>query len=104
VAGEILVIENELVSRELPEAVSLWPVVGVGVAIAAFGLLFLVVRPLYARLLRRRLFAGLVKRTHNDGEVAIFDDQPSSRLPPCRSARLLKVPSTIGRETTAKAT
>jgi hypothetical protein len=36
-AGEILVIENELVSRELPgadEPVSLWPVVGVGAAIA----------------------------------------------------------------------
>jgi hypothetical protein len=67
-AGEILVIENELVSRELPgadEPVSLWPVVGVGAAIATLGLLFLVLRPLYARLLRRRLLAGLVKITRN---------------------------------------
>jgi len=65
--GEILVIENELVSGEVPGApsdaaqgnLSLWPVVGIGSAIAAFGLLLLVLGPLYARLIRRRILAGL---------------------------------------------
>jgi hypothetical protein len=75
-AGELLVIiHNELVHRELPvppsddavrlaqDNLSLWPAVGIGTAIAAFGLLLLVLRPLHARLLRRRNFAGLVPST-----------------------------------------
>jgi hypothetical protein len=68
-AGELLVIiENELLHSGLLVAptddavrlaqdnLSLWLVVGIGTAIAAFGLLLLVLRPLCARLLRRRIF------------------------------------------------
>jgi len=57
-AGELLVIiQNE------HDNLSLWPAVGIGTAIAAFGVLLLVHRPLRARLLRRRNFGGLVPST-----------------------------------------
>jgi hypothetical protein len=60
-AGELLVImQNELMA---PDDLSLWPAVGIGAAIATFGVLLLVFRPLYARLLRQRIFAGLVRST-----------------------------------------
>ena len=76
-AGELLVIiiQDELVYRELLVAPSddavrlaqdrllLWLAVGIGTAIAAFGLLLLGLRPLCARLLRLRIFAGLVRST-----------------------------------------
>ena len=54
-AGELLVI---IVDEQ--DNLSLWQAIGIGAAIAAFGLLLLVRRPLYARLLRRRNFPGLV--------------------------------------------
>ena len=55
--GELLVILQD------EDNLSLWPAVGIGAAIAASGLLLLVLRPLYTRLLRRRNFAGLVPST-----------------------------------------
>jgi len=54
-AGELLVI---IVDEQ--DNLLLWQAVGIGAAIAAFGLLLLARRPLYARLLRRRNFPGLV--------------------------------------------
>ena len=73
-AGELLVIiQNE------QDNLSLWPAVGIGTAIAASGLLLLVLRPLYAHLLRRRNFAGLVPSTLRwliivaRDEVALYD-------------------------------
>ena len=57
-AGELLVI-----IQDEQDNLSLWPAVGLGTAIAAFGLLLLVLRPLYDRLLRRRNIAGLVPST-----------------------------------------
>jgi hypothetical protein len=84
-AGEFLVIaQHELLHRELLVAptdisvtlaqdnLSLWQAVGIGTAVAAFGLLLLVVRPLYARLFRRRIFAGLVGSTR-DGSSSTDD-------------------------------
>lgn len=72
-AGELLVImQNE-------DNLSLWPAVGIGAAIAAFGLLLLGLRPLYARLLRRRILPGLVRSTLRRliivarDEVALYD-------------------------------
>jgi len=76
-AGELLVIiiQDELVYRELlvapsddavrlaQDRLSLWPAVGIGTAIAAFGVLLLGLRPLCARLLRLGIFAGLVRST-----------------------------------------
>ena len=57
-AGELLVI-----IQDEQHNLSLWPAVGLGTAIAAFGLLLLALRPLYDRLLRRRNIAGLVPST-----------------------------------------
>jgi len=57
-AGELLII-----FQDEQDNLSLWPAVGIGAAIAAFGLLLLVPRPLSIRLLRRRNFAGLVPST-----------------------------------------
>ena len=58
-AGELLVV-----IKDEQDDLSLWAVVGIGAAIAAFGFLLLGFQPLYARLLRRRRkFAGLVPST-----------------------------------------
>jgi hypothetical protein len=56
--GELLVI---IVDEQ--DNLLLWQAVGIGAAIAAFGLLLLVLQPLCARLLRLRIFAGLVRST-----------------------------------------
>jgi hypothetical protein len=53
--GELLVI---IVDEQ--DNLLLWQAVGIGAAIAAFGLLLLVRRPLYAHLIRRRNFPDLV--------------------------------------------
>ena len=61
--GELLVILQD------EDNLSLWPAVGIGAAIAASGLLLLVLRPLYTRLLRRRNRLIIVARD----EVALYD-------------------------------
>lgn len=63
-AGELLII-----IQDEQDDLSLWPAVGIGAAIAAFGLLLLVPRPLYTRLLRRRNRLIIVARD----EVALYD-------------------------------
>jgi hypothetical protein len=73
--GEILVINNELLSRELPPQDNLWlsPAVGICTAMAALGLLLLVLRPLHASLPRRRIFGWARQEITRDGSKATDD-------------------------------
>ena len=78
-AGEILVIGQELLYGDLPAAPGydavrlrlaqdhlwLWPAVMFGAAMAALGFLLLV---LYAHLLRRRILAEMVRSTRDGSE------------------------------------
>jgi len=69
-AGELLVV-----IKDEQDDLSLWAVVGIGAAIAAFGFLLLGFQPLYARLLRRRRkFAGLVPSTLRRLIIVARDD------------------------------
>ena len=67
-ARGLLVAPNDDAVRLAQDNLSLWLVVGIGTAIAAFGLLLLVLRPLCARLLRRRIFAGRAGSTRDGFE------------------------------------
>jgi hypothetical protein len=71
-AGELLVIFVD----EQDDNLLLWQAVGIGTAIAALGLLLLVRRPLYARLLRRRNFPGLVPSTFRR-LIIVARDEPA---------------------------
>jgi hypothetical protein len=73
--SENVVINNELLSRELPPQDNLWlsPAVGISTAMAALGLLLLVLRPLHASLLRRRIFGWARQEITRDGSKATDD-------------------------------
>jgi hypothetical protein len=71
IAGLVIGLAGELliVIQDEQAAFSIWQAVGVGASITAFGLLLLVRRPLYARLLRRRSRLIIVARD----EVALYN-------------------------------
>jgi len=67
-AGDILLIDNEILRGDLPVAQDhlwRWQALEIGTAMAGLGLLLLVLLSLYARLLRRRILAEPVKSTRD---------------------------------------